>query len=338
MSSSFINKNIFQFHVIEDENGLKDLEKYMYVKTNDEPTTLSTTIKTNCLDDNEKVILCEQPKEERKEHVFHLLQKKVTNERVIPAISPAASSQSVVVTINEKHRNPPYVHPKKEDTLFWCLYIANYGYYHFLSIEKKSKNVEIEEKQKIVDFLRTNMSFLKKEHKLSKVAIQEIMCDLMVNKKTTLNMTLAICLYYKITVFVMNKENNTYLEFRGRRSDDNNDNNNNESSSFFLINYEKNQFFINVEEKEKEVVQKTIASMFLVESLKKPLKGISTYKINELEKMAIKMNVCWEGKESDIKKEKEEEEGNNSKKRLFSIKKEDLYEKIFQKCIWNYFC
>ena len=89
--------------------------------------------------------------------------------------------------------------PRCEDTLFWCGFIAGNGYKTFLQIGSKYKNKELEEKQAMMESIKKNPLQIKTtNHKLSNIAIQEIMSSLMVDKKTTLMSFIAICVYYNI--------------------------------------------------------------------------------------------------------------------------------------------
>jgi hypothetical protein len=75
----------------------------------------------------------------------------------------------------EKEKSDIY-YPEKKDTLFWCLYIAKNGLNAYNSITQGYSNIEMEEKQKIMESIKTQPSRLKNTNvKITNVAIQEIM-------------------------------------------------------------------------------------------------------------------------------------------------------------------
>ena len=100
---------------------------------------------------------------------------------------------------------------KKQDTLFWAAYTVFHGEAGYWVIGNKYKNTEIAEKQKIIDSIRTT-GFLKRAYtKISNVRIQEIMSELMLDKKTSWNTFMAICAFYKFRALVIRGK--TYMEF-----------------------------------------------------------------------------------------------------------------------------
>ena len=79
-----------------------------------------------------------------------------------------------------------------QDTLFWSLYISNYGQTKYESIGRGYSNVEISEKQKIVEFIKKVPNIVK-----TKVMLQEIMSDLMTNARITPSLLPAFAAFYK---------------------------------------------------------------------------------------------------------------------------------------------
>jgi hypothetical protein len=110
--------------------------------------------------------------------------------------------------------------PRKQDSLFWSMYIAKHGVGEFFEIGSKYMNKEIEEKSKIMEFMKTNRPLLK-SMKITSDKGQEIMGDLMTNKKTELTVVCAFALFYQVRIWVVSEDSRTYFEFLPHNSDDN---------------------------------------------------------------------------------------------------------------------
>ena len=76
----------------------------------------------------------------------------------MPTIIPTPSAPGKLAHFSSTH----FIVPDKMDTLFWCMYISNYGEQQYLAIGNKYGNAEIAEKQKIVEFLKSNKNVRKK--------------------------------------------------------------------------------------------------------------------------------------------------------------------------------
>ena len=212
------------------------------------------------------------------------------------------------------------INPKKEDSLFWCLFIANYGHYVFTSIESKYKNLEIEEKEKIMNYLKQNASLMKKEHKLTNVSIQEMMAELMVNKKTSFKTIIALCIYYKKNIIITNEDNNTFLMYNGVGVGEG------DGGAFVvddhhIIKCKNNTFLVDVEKTTKEKWENIQKNMLQIERYEKPLKGVSAYKMGDLENMASLLKLTFDTPST-------------TTKRFPGVKKEELYKKINETCVW----
>lgn len=192
--------------------------------------------------------------------------------------------------------------PDKMDSLFWCMYIAHYGESVYLAIGNKYGNAEIAEKQKIMEYLKANKYVFKNSNK--KITLgqsQEIMSDLMTNRKTTLNTFIALSMYYKKNVLLLNENNGTYIEYISTME------------NWVVIKYTDSKkygiFIDNAFDKSHYITDKSIC----IEFHDKPFRGISTYKIQELNEIAQKI--------SDMSTEKK-------------LSKPELYSKIWNYCLW----
>ena len=208
--------------------------------------------------------------------------------------------------IEQKPTNYNIISPRKEDGLFWCVFIAGKSYQEFLAIESKYKNKELDEKQKIIEFIKKTPSCMKSSNmKLSNVAIQVIMSEIMINKKTTLLSFMAFCMFYKICILIVNEANPTYIEYNPITSIE---------LPIHIINRTIDGFY-NIDTNSKlDKIQKIRDTMIRLESYEKPFKGISTYKVVDLEEFAEKLGLDLE----------------NTK-----WKKPDLFQKIYEMCLWK---
>lgn len=102
-------------------------------------------------------------------------------------------------------------YPEKKDTLFWCLYIAKNGLQAYNAITQGYSNIEMEEKQKIMESIKTQPSRLKNTNvKITNVAIQEIMSDIVTNSVLNVSTLIAMAVFYK-TRIILTKEKKFYI-------------------------------------------------------------------------------------------------------------------------------
>jgi hypothetical protein len=251
----------------------------------------------------------------------------------MPAIIPTPSAPGKPPQCISAH----FIVPDKMDTLFWCMYISHYGEQQYLAIGNKYGNAEIAEKQKIVEFLKSNKNVLKNINRKITIGLyQEIMSDLMTNAKTSLLSLVAFSVYYKKNILLLNTTNKTFLEYR---YDDHSINTSTgsvggigELGPWLVIKYTENKkygFFT----EDISGISGIIREYIYIASPDKPLKGISTYKIGELVEIAAKIpelaNIPGsESVEHSLKKmAKEPKEPKMSKP--------DLYGKIWHNLLWT---
>jgi hypothetical protein len=172
--------------------------------------------------------------------------------------------------------------PEKDDSLFWCLYIHKYSELDYIQIESRYKNREIEEKFKIIEHLKIHSL---KPMKMTKVGTQEIMGDLMTNK-TTLYSVNGLCSFYDIHLFIVCEKKKSYIEY-----------NPGTGTGSICIIYKNSSLLC--EKKTKYSLELHINDLLIskiktdylkFENYNKPLRGISSYKLIELELIAKKFS------------------------------------------------
>ena len=194
--------------------------------------------------------------------------------------------------------------PDKIDSLFWCLYISHYGYEQYLAIGNKYMNAEFVEKAQIMEYLKSNKNVLKNiNKKITLGAAQEVMSELLTNKKTSLLAINAFAAYYKKNILIENTMNGTYLEYIY-------DTDVTDEQWIHLKYITRGRYGIS----EIRPIAKTGIK---VEYPDKPLRGISTYKVSELNELAASIPVIANDPERS------------------SWKKPDLYGNIWRTLLWS---
>ena len=199
--------------------------------------------------------------------------------------------------------------PKQDNTLFWSVFVGIYGYTDYLNIGNKYNNAELEEKQTIMETLQKQPGKLKEcNFRVTNQMIQELFSELMVCKRDQLFSLLAFTVYYDKTIYVV-FENNTYLRFSPYK-----DVLAKPSANTAIVLYcrvgTRNNIYSLEQDVTDALIDKIHTTKLCLEHYTKPLRGISSYKTDELEIIAKKL-----GLEIDKK-----------------WKKQELYEKIAAIC------
>lgn len=267
MSSAFCNKILFFSNKeIVFDDLLINLEKYMMTMNNSQ----------------HHIVVGELDKTDE---VDNTLPQVVTEVRVKTSIEPRS----------ERDVANPYILPYHCDTLFWCLYIAHYGYADYTVIERNSGMRELTIKSTVAEFLKTNPSILKStNYKITKVATQEIMSDLLTTQKeTSMQCMLAIITCFHFNVLMVDDTESRRLEFWCNQDRDEEVGSDGVSVTHtFLIKRDaKGKFQIKCDPLSKDEIAAIQKTTICLESYMKPIKAISAYKVAELEALALKSGV-----------------------------------------------
>lgn len=199
--------------------------------------------------------------------------------------------------------------PQRENSLFWCMFIAQHGYAEYEYIGKKYANRELQEKQLIADTMKKTPSTMKNtNHKITNIMCQEIISELIIVKPSSLITIFAFIAYYKKHVIIVNGNTHMFFSFTKSISFDANDWHDNT----VILEYKNSDFGIELEVT-KEKIENIMKNTFRLESIEKPLKGISSYKVTELENIARLLQMTLET----------------------SLKKSELYDVIYNKAKWE---
>jgi hypothetical protein len=264
--SMIINNLLYRFNIFSKPSDIVLLNKYMLTTENKD------TIINNS-NTNENVISSDEPKIEESEEL----------------------SQESHIKKEELYQ------PKQQDTLFWCLYIMNYGYNDYLQIAHNYGVKELEEKQNISKFMKENVVRIKNtNYKLTNVAIQEVLSELLTSQKeTSLLCLIVMIVYYNINILIINENTKCMLEFwcnKDRIPSINNSSEHGDALTYVLYKTDNGKYKLQYENIGSFQINDLKEKYVVLESYNKYIKAISNYKVEELEDMAKKFGVFDETK------------------------------------------
>uniref|UniRef100_A0A6C0DPJ3 Uncharacterized protein n=1 Tax=viral metagenome TaxID=1070528 RepID=A0A6C0DPJ3_9ZZZZ len=198
--------------------------------------------------------------------------------------------------------------PTQQDTLFWCIYIANHGYAEYLQITRNYGVKELEIKKQVADHIQKNPTKMKQVNtKITKIMIQEILSELLTSQKETSLLCLyGLVVFYTMNVILVDPTERFMLEFISDTSA--------ESPTFVLYKDTYGKYKINTQPLTLDQISELRTKMTSLENYTKPLKAVSQYKLSELEDLAKKIGIY-----------------NETKK----YKKNGLYEELAAACMWR---
>ncbi len=173
------------------------------------------------------------------------------------------------------------------DSIFWSAYTVFHGEAAYWVIGNRHRNEEIAEKQKIMEAIRSSKPNLLKRAfpKMTNVKIQEILSELMMDKKTSWYTFMALCAFYKFKAIVVSGK--TMLDFSPEG----------DSTGTYLFTMTMDghasvDLTAISEEKELEIRN---THVLLDSNPEKRMKSASTYKMEDLKEMANTLEiVCGE--------------------------------------------
>jgi hypothetical protein len=217
--------------------------------------------------------------------------------------------------------------------LFGAIYLAVHGNDHTTQVLKRFGNIDTEEKDKIARFLleesNKGISKLssKTNHTCTKVLCTKMIQDLTSCKTMPFYCTIGASLYYQSNIVIVDTVKKIIIPFyytsRNNNEENDVDNDTTKSTTTPLYILYKNpehklkskmavpEYFVDVAENTEKlhVLQEKYLEFVGYE---KPLRGVSTYKVSELEKIAQKLGISTSEKK---------------------IKKNELYEQICLHCV-----
>ncbi len=270
---SYFNSLMYKTNVIKKSNEIYKFQHFMLSVDNKEKII------------NESVFAMRKNDEIAPEKLIDL-QIETPDENTIEDID---REETIVQPLEERS----LITPRQPDTLFWCLYIIRYGYNDYVQIDRNYGVKELEEKQKILEFVKENKVNMKNtNYKITNVAIQEIMSELMTQQKQTSFLCLtAVSVYYNINLLIINEKTKCMLEFwvnKERVSDAFHDDN---TFTYLLYKDEFGKYSVQIEYIPSSKIIELREKYIVLEQYNKYLKALSNYRLEDLENLAKKLNV-----------------------------------------------
>lgn len=215
--------------------------------------------------------------------------KNIIEFNLLSNISNKIIKEKIYEKVKEKKQEDFFI-PNTGDNLFWCWYIFKNGIKEYNVLQDKYFIIEKTKKIDWIPFLRENKKIFKPlKYKLSDLE------NNLVNEPSMHITTLETICFLKSINFVVIKNKMIYKNLQEDCED----------NDIIILKYysKENKYgiFIN---SNKNCITKLEENLFRVNSIKKPLKSISTYKLKDLQDMAEKLNICLISKISNKKKTK----------------------------------
>ena len=194
-----------------------------------------------------------------------------------------------------------------QDGLFWSMYISQYGYDEYNRNKYNYGKIEVQEKEKIAEYLHKNGSQKETNYRLTRGFCCEIESDLITTPKMTFSGLIGMCAFYKCNILIVDLNKHIYYSFCSTSE------NTKETyilykNPFYTGKMNSNEYFIDIDHKIYSVSELN-DQFFKIDNFQKPMKSITNYKKIELEAIASKV----------VKEEKTTDK---------SLDKNQLYEKI----------
>ena len=171
-----------------------------------------------------------------------------------------------------------------QDDLFWCFYLIYLGFYKYETIHNyftEEKNVKIE----LVTLLRQHKDILK-QHKWKRNQIEN---ELVHEKKISLTTFICLCVITQHSFVLIDKRK--VLDKRTHSDIEN---------THLIIGAESDEWSLYTGSDKEQKINNALETMWVIESFKKPLRSISSYKVKELRDICRRLNI-----DSEKKKKKE---------------------------------
>ena len=279
--------------VLQQYNGIKitfDNSMYNIIMKEITPFLYTSLYSYGCLDNFDQLQMTLGPW-----MLTH--ENKKTWDTVTQEPVPLVTQEPVPLVTQEPVRR---FSPRKPDSLFWSMFVAHYGVDTFFQIGNKYMNRELEEKTQVMEYVKTHKLELKSV-KISVATGQEIMGDLMTNRTTTLLVIPVFSLYYEANIWLVSESSRTYIEFLSPNSE----------ITYLVYRSQGNRGLVeySTSSSTTESLQQIRENYIHLDSATKPIKGIGSFKVTELEEMVDKLGVILpEGK----------------------LKKNDIYQSIYK--------
>ena len=206
--------------------------------------------------------------------------------------TPRNITEDKSTRVNRVIREPFFI-PNQQDSLFWCFYIIKNGDVKYEMLNNKNNLLAKQMKIEMVDTIRKNKDIVK-QYKFNTISNHE--SNLANDNNLSVNTFLTLCAIDNINVIYIKK--NTYYELLM-----------NDSNVIYAVHEIQSKSNYNnkygYELATEDSLNNIRTTFFKLESTDKPIRAISSYKLNELtdicNKLAIKINNDITGKQKSKK-------------------------------------
>jgi len=179
--------------------------------------------------------------------------------------------------------------PKQKDSLFWCFYILKYGFSNYeMEINNQYFVVEKNEKFKYIELLRKNKDLLKL-HKIK--PLTQLEDDLANKDKISPKTFFALCVLENINVLLVDKRKVYELLIN--------------DSPINIVHRNNETYYHSIElDVTEEMCNKYRETYYKLTNFDTTLKGIGSYKLQELTELCQKLNINIEDHKDKTLKQK----------------------------------
>ena len=167
--------------------------------------------------------------------------------------------------------------PKQKDSLFWCFYILKHGYSNYeMEINNQYFTVEKTEKFKYIDLIRKNKDILK-IHKIK--PFTELEDDLANKERISIKTFFALCVLENINVLLVDKRKVYELLI-------------NDTPTINIVHRNNETYYHSIElDVTEDICNKYRETYYKLTNFDTTLKGIASYKLQELTDLCKKLNI-----------------------------------------------
>lgn len=202
--------------------------------------------------------------------------------------TPTISNKTEEITMKPyqiEPKKPDTITPNHQDSLFWCIYIIAHGYSDYIQISRNYGVKKLEVNKTIMNYMQNNMNkFHETNIKMTKIAAKVTLSELLSLQKTTnINCMLAMCIFHKMNVYLIDPIKKAMLKYISAKDVDN--------PTYLIYKGDNGIFSVDIEEANSVRLNEIETEMICLDSSSRPLKAISHYKTDELAEIAQRLNI-----------------------------------------------
>jgi len=202
----------------------------------------------------------------------------------------------------------------QSDPLFWYMFISINGINEYQYLNGRYTNRIMEEKQKLVNFIKVNDISIKpflKKNKITGISLKTMLSGVLSNEPVDFKNIILYCYFYKINMTFVNFDKRVYFTVCGNEEDGGNDTcmyyiefslktSTPETNTSATPNIVKKYKYSILTDEDKIKQSK---SYFGIDNVDKPISAMTSYKICELTEIAQQLGLL-NGKDGDVKMKK----------------------------------